>query len=47
MKLSAYLMRISVTNNGEYDKENSVLIIEDENVNKILFEDDTFKKEIK
>ena len=46
MKLSAYLMRISVTNNGEYDKENSILIIEDENVNKILFEDDTFKKKL-
>ena len=39
MKLSAYLMRISLTNNGEYDKEDSVLIIEDENVNKILFDE--------
>ncbi len=46
MKLSAYLMRISVTNNGEYDKEGSVLIIEDENVNKILFDNDIFKKKI-
>lgn len=46
MKLSSYLMRISLTNNGEYDKEDSVLTIEDENVNKILFDDDTFKKKI-
>ena len=46
MKLSAYLMRISLTNNGEYDKEDSILIIEDENVNKILFDNDTFKKKI-
>ncbi len=46
MQLSAYLMRISLTNNGEYDKEDSVLIIEDENINKILFDDDTFKNKI-
>ena len=42
MKLSAYLMQISLTNSGEYEKEGNILTIEDENINKILFENDEF-----
>ncbi len=46
MKLSAYLMKISLTNSGEYEKEDNVLIIEDENVSRILFNNDEFKEKI-
>ncbi len=46
MKLSAYLMQISLTNSGEYEKEGSILTIEDENITKILFENAEFKEYI-
>ena len=46
MKLSAYLMQISLTNSGEYEKEGNILTIEDENITKILFENDEFKEKI-
>ena len=46
MKLSAYLMQISLTNSGEYEKEENILTIEDENITKILFEYDEFKEKI-
>lgn len=46
MNLSAYLLRISLTNQGEYEKEDNVLIIEDENITKMLFDNDVFKKKI-
>lgn len=46
MELSAYLMRISLTNSGEYGDENNILIIEDENVSNTLFENEEFKDKI-
>lgn len=46
MKLSSYLMKISLTNSGEYEKEGSVLTIEDENITKMLFDNEVFKKKI-
>lgn len=46
MKLSAYLMRISLTNSGEYDKEGNILVIDDEKISEILFEKNEFKKAI-
>ena len=46
MKLSAYLMQISLTNSGEYEKEGDILTIEDGNITKILFENDEFKQYI-
>ena len=46
MKLSAYLMQISLTNSGEYEKEGNILTIEDENITKILFEYAEFKEKI-
>ena len=44
MKLSAYLMQISLTNSGEYEKEGNILTIEDASITKILFENDEFKE---
>ena len=46
MKLSAYLMQISLTNSGEYEKEENILTIEDENITKILVENEEFKEKI-
>lgn len=46
MKLSAYLMQISLTNSGEYEKKDDILIIEDENISKMLLDNDVFKKKI-
>ena len=46
MKLSAYLMQISLTNSGEYEKEGNILIIEYEKITKILFENKEFKEKI-
>ena len=46
MKLSAYLMRISLTNSGEYDKEGQILTIEDENITNLLINNEEFKNDI-
>ena len=46
MKLFAYLMQISLTNSGEYEKEENILTIENENITKILFENKEFKEMI-
>ena len=46
MKLSAYLMQISLTNSGEYEKEENILTIEDQHITKILFENEEFKEKI-
>ena len=46
MKLSAYLMQISLTNSGEYEKEGNILVIEDEKITNILFENKEFKEKI-
>lgn len=43
--LSWYLLRLSLNNKGEYDKEHP-LIIEDEYINKLLFSNSEFKKTI-
>ena len=39
-------MKNSLTNLGEYEKEGDILTIEDENITKILFENDEFKEYI-
>lgn len=43
MKLSSYLMQISLTNSGEYEKEGQVLIINDENISNLLINNEEFK----
>lgn len=46
MKLSAYLMLISLTNSGECEKEGQILTIEDEKITNLLISNKEFKNKL-
>ena len=46
LNLSAYLMQISLSNSGEYEDDNNILIIDDPQITKILINNDEFKNKL-
>lgn len=47
MKLSAYLMQISLDNSGEYEEEGHELIIDDEEISNVIIDNEEFKNILK